>query len=42
VVGQDFAIGYRDHDAAGVNLYLEETAAVRVASPEAAIALAYS
>jgi uncharacterized linocin/CFP29 family protein len=42
VVGQDFAIGYRDHDATSVRLYLEETAAVRVASPEAAIHLSYS
>jgi uncharacterized linocin/CFP29 family protein len=41
VIGQDFSIGYRDHDATTVNLYLEETAAVRVASPEAAIRLAY-
>lgn len=41
VVGQDFAIGYRSHDAATVDLYLEETAAVRVAGPEAAIRLTY-
>jgi uncharacterized linocin/CFP29 family protein len=41
VIGQDFAIGYRHHDADTVTLYLEETAAVRVSSPEAAIRLAY-
>jgi uncharacterized linocin/CFP29 family protein len=41
VVGQDFAIGYRHHDADSVTLYLEETAAVRLASPEAAIRLSY-
>jgi uncharacterized linocin/CFP29 family protein len=42
VVGQDFAIGYRSHDADTVDLYLEETAAVRVAGPEAAIRLMYA
>jgi uncharacterized linocin/CFP29 family protein len=41
VVGQDFAIGYLDHDATQVHLYLEETIAVRICSPEAAVHLAY-
>jgi uncharacterized linocin/CFP29 family protein len=41
VVGQDFSIGYLDHDATEVRLYLEESVAVRIASPEAAIHLAY-
>jgi uncharacterized linocin/CFP29 family protein len=41
VVGQDFAIGYFDHDAEYVHLYLEETIAVRICSPEAAVHLAY-
>jgi uncharacterized linocin/CFP29 family protein len=42
VVGQDLAIGYLDHDADTVRLYLEESVTVRIASPEAAIHLAYS
>ena len=37
--GQDISIGYSSHDAAGVQLYLEETFTFRVATPEAAIAL---
>jgi uncharacterized linocin/CFP29 family protein len=41
VVGQDVALGYRDHDAATVRLYLEESLTVRIAGPEAAIHLAY-
>lgn len=41
VSGQDLAIGYLDHDAENVQLYLEETLAVRICSPEAAIHLAY-
>ena len=39
--GQDFAIGYLDHDADAVHLYLEETIAARICSPEAAVHLAY-
>jgi uncharacterized linocin/CFP29 family protein len=42
VVGQDLAIGYLDHDAERVRLYLEESVTFRAASPEAAVALAYS
>lgn len=41
VCGQDFAIGYLDHDAEHVQLYLEETIAPRICSPEAAVHLAY-
>jgi uncharacterized linocin/CFP29 family protein len=37
--GQDISIGYTSHDAARVELYLEETFTFRVATPEAAIAL---
>jgi uncharacterized linocin/CFP29 family protein len=41
VVGQDFAVGYLDHDAESVRLYIEETLSVRICSPEAAVHLAY-
>jgi uncharacterized linocin/CFP29 family protein len=37
--GQDFAVGYQDHDADVVRLYLEESFSFRVATPEAAVAL---
>jgi uncharacterized linocin/CFP29 family protein len=37
--GQDFAVGYLDHDADVVRLYLEESFSFRVATPEAAVAL---
>ena len=39
-VGQDFAVGYRDHDADKVELYLEERFTFRVVEPDAAVALA--
>ena len=42
VVGQDLSIGYLDHDAERVRLYLEESLTFRAASPEAAVALAYA
>ncbi len=42
VVGQDLSIGYLDHDAERVRLYIEESVTFRAASPEAAIALAYA
>lgn len=42
VVGQDLSIGYLDHDAESVRLYLEESITFRAASPEAAVALAYA
>jgi uncharacterized linocin/CFP29 family protein len=41
VVGQDFAIGYLDHDLESVQLYIEETLGARICSPEAAVHLAY-
>ncbi len=41
-VGQDLSIGYQDHDADGVTLYLEESVTFRAISPEAAIGLAYA
>ncbi|HET6507615.1 MAG TPA: family 1 encapsulin nanocompartment shell protein [Baekduia sp.] len=37
--GQDIAVGYESHDAGSVTLYLEESFAFRVASPEAAVAI---
>lgn len=37
--GQDLAIGYGDHDAETVRLYLEESFSFRVATPEAAAPL---
>jgi uncharacterized linocin/CFP29 family protein len=42
VVGQDLSIGYTDHDAESVGLYLEESLTFRAAGPEAAVALAYA
>lgn len=42
VVGQDLSIGYVDHDAERVRLFLEESLTFRAAGPEAAIALAYA
>ena len=38
-VGQDASIGYRDHDDSVVRLYLEESLAFEVLTPEAAIRL---
>jgi uncharacterized linocin/CFP29 family protein len=40
-VGQDFSIGYLEHDATTVRLYLQESMTFRVLSPEAAVPLAY-
>lgn len=37
--GEDLAIGYADHDADSVQLYLQESFNFRVATPEAAVAL---
>jgi uncharacterized linocin/CFP29 family protein len=37
--GEDLSIGYADHDADSVRLYLEESFSFRVATPEAAVAL---
>jgi uncharacterized linocin/CFP29 family protein len=39
-VGQDLSIGYLSHTAESVELYLEETFSFRVATPEAAVAVA--
>jgi uncharacterized linocin/CFP29 family protein len=41
ICGQDLSLGYLDHDATDVRLYLEESITVRIASPEAAIRLVY-
>jgi uncharacterized linocin/CFP29 family protein len=40
-VGRDFAIGYLDHTQTSVRLYLQESFAFRVLSPEAAVPLSY-
>ena len=40
-VGQDFAIGYRRHDAERVELYLEESFTFLAHTPEAAVPLRY-
>jgi uncharacterized linocin/CFP29 family protein len=37
--GQDLSIGYRDHDAQVVHLYVEESLSFRVVEPDAAVAL---
>jgi uncharacterized linocin/CFP29 family protein len=37
--GQDISVGYENHDADTVALYLEESFSFRVASPEAAVAI---
>jgi uncharacterized linocin/CFP29 family protein len=37
--GEDLSVGYEDHDADEVRLYLEESFSFRVATPEAAVAL---
>ena len=41
-VGQDFSIGYTDHTAEKVRLYLQESMTFRVFSPQAAVALSYA
>ncbi len=40
-VGQDFSIGYLDHDESSVRLYIEETCTFHVNTPEAAVPLWY-
>lgn len=40
-VGQDFSIGYLDHSATTVRLYLQESFTFRVLAPEAAVPLRY-
>ncbi len=39
VVGRDFSIGYLDHDAKAVRLYIEESFTFRLLSPQAAVPL---
>ncbi len=41
-VGQDFSVGYLDHDATQVRFYIEESFTFRVLSPQAAVPLAYA
>jgi uncharacterized linocin/CFP29 family protein len=41
VLGQDFSIGYLDHSRDDVELYLEESIAVKIAGAEAAVQLRY-
>lgn len=42
VLGQDFSIGYLDHSVDAVELYIEESIAVKIAGAEAAVQLAYA
>lgn len=41
-IGSDFAIGYIDHDATTVSLYIEETVAFEIAEDAAVVPLIYS
>jgi uncharacterized linocin/CFP29 family protein len=41
-VGEDFSVGYASNDATTVELYIEESLAFRINSPEAAVRLTYS
>ncbi len=41
-VGGDWSIGYSDHTADVVRLYLQESFTFRVLSPEAAVPLTYA
>jgi uncharacterized linocin/CFP29 family protein len=41
-VGRDFSIGYLDHSATAVRLYIEESFTFRVLSPEAAVPMSYA
>ena len=40
--GRDLSVGYLDHNATTVQLYIEESITFRALSPEAAIRLTYS
>jgi uncharacterized linocin/CFP29 family protein len=40
-VGEDFSIGYLDHDATTVSLYIEESFTFEVLEPRAAVRLRY-
>jgi uncharacterized linocin/CFP29 family protein len=41
VIGQDFSIGYLDHSATAVHLYIQESLTFRVLAPQAAVPLVY-
>jgi len=41
VMGEDASIGYLEHDAKRVRLYIEETFTFQVLTPEAAVHLSY-
>jgi uncharacterized linocin/CFP29 family protein len=41
-VGEDLSVGYASSDATAVELYIEETLAFRINTPEAAVRLAFS
>jgi uncharacterized linocin/CFP29 family protein len=41
-IGEDWAIGYLEHSAQSVRLYLQESLTFRVLAPEAAVPLAYA
>jgi hypothetical protein len=41
VLGEDFSIGYLDHDAKTVQLYIEESITFRLLTPQAAVTLRY-
>ena len=41
VLGQDFAIGYADHDAEHVHLYVQESFTLNLFAPEAFVHLRY-
>lgn len=41
IVGEDFSVGYRSHDGETVDLYIEESLAFRINTPDAAVHLAY-
>jgi uncharacterized linocin/CFP29 family protein len=41
VVGRDFSIGYLDHDAKKIGLYIEESLTFRLLSPQAAVPLVH-
>jgi uncharacterized linocin/CFP29 family protein len=42
ILGQDFTIGYLEHSATSVRLYLEESFTFRVLCPQAAVPLVYA
>jgi uncharacterized linocin/CFP29 family protein len=41
IVGRDFSVGYEDHSANSLRLYLQESFTFRLLSPEAAVPLVY-